>query len=97
MYQDYILLVDSGRPRRGNTAGRYRVSAKNKKQAVELLRNTIGFGKNPGVHHHGRKHPAAKGGCTGSLGRRKPSIRVHTASSQPGSLPAISHRKDFST
>ena len=45
MYQDYILLVDSGRPRRGNTAGRYRVSAKNKKQAVELLRNTIGFGK----------------------------------------------------
>lgn len=45
MYRDYILLVDSGRPRRGNTAGRYRVSAKNKKQAVELLRNTIGFGK----------------------------------------------------
>lgn len=97
MYQDYILLVDSGRPRRGNTAGRYRVSAKKQETGRGTAAKHHRLWKNPGVHHHKRKHPAAKGGCTGSLGRRKPSIRVHAASSQPGSLPAITHRKDFST
>jgi hypothetical protein len=43
---NYILLVDNHRrpSRQRNTAGRYRVCAKDEKQAEELLREKIGFG-----------------------------------------------------
>jgi hypothetical protein len=43
---NYILLVDNHRrpSRQRNTAGRYRVCAKDEKQAAELLREKIGFG-----------------------------------------------------
>ena len=41
-----IVLVDAYRrpSRRRNTAGRYRVGAKTKKEAEELVRAAIGFG-----------------------------------------------------
>jgi len=44
--KNYILLVDYyRRPSRSrNTAGRYRVCAKTPKEAVEFLREAIGFG-----------------------------------------------------
>lgn len=48
--KNYILLVDRHRDFRSkymkprNTAGRYRVGAKTPKEAVELLREKIGFG-----------------------------------------------------
>lgn len=43
---NYILLVDNYRrlSRQRNTAGRYRVGAKSEKEAIELLREKIGFG-----------------------------------------------------
>lgn len=45
-YKNYICIVDRYRPpsMRRNTTGRYRVGAKNSKQAKELLQNAIGFG-----------------------------------------------------
>ncbi len=41
-----IVLVDNHRPanKRRNTYGRYRVGAKTEKEAVELVRQAIGFG-----------------------------------------------------
>lgn len=42
--KNYILLVDSHKHHKHNTAGRYRVCAKTPKEAVELLRDKIGFG-----------------------------------------------------
>ena len=44
--KNYILLVDAHRrpSRRRNTSGRYRVGAKTKKEAIELLREKIKFG-----------------------------------------------------
>lgn len=44
--EKYICLVDSYRrpSRKRNTAGRYIVCAKNKKEAKELLQKAIGFG-----------------------------------------------------
>ena len=44
--KNYILLVDYHRhPKyQRNTAGRYRVGAKTPKEAVQLLREKIGFG-----------------------------------------------------
>lgn len=44
--KNYILLVDAHRrpSRQRNTAGRYRVGAKNPDEAVRLLREKIGFG-----------------------------------------------------
>jgi hypothetical protein len=44
--KNYILLVDTYRrpSRRRNTAGRYRVGARDKKEAIALLRKAIGFG-----------------------------------------------------
>lgn len=73
MYQDYILLVDSGRPRRGNTAGRYRVSAKNKKQAVELLRTTES--KIPGASRRADQPAAATGDHRSDPGSEPPGGR----------------------
>lgn len=45
-YKNYICLVDHYRrpSRQRNTQGRYRVGAKNPKQAKELLQKAIGFG-----------------------------------------------------
>lgn len=45
MYKDFILTVDYGRPHKRSTSGRYRVCAKNGKQAKKLLQDAIGFGK----------------------------------------------------
>jgi len=44
--KNYILLVDYYRrlSRQRNTAGRYRVCAKTPEEAIELLREKIGFG-----------------------------------------------------
>ena len=44
--KNYILLVDYHRSpaRQRNTAGRYRVGAKTPNEAVNLLREKIGFG-----------------------------------------------------
>lgn len=44
--KNYILVVDSYRrpSRKRNTAGRYRVGAKDPDEAVKLLRDKIGFG-----------------------------------------------------
>ena len=44
--KNYILLVDFHRrpSRQRNTAGRYRVGAKNPDEAVRFLREKIGFG-----------------------------------------------------
>lgn len=44
--RQYIILVDDGKPPhlRHSTAGRYRVGAKTEKEAVNLVRNAIGFG-----------------------------------------------------
>lgn len=59
--KNYILLVDSHRrpSRQRNTAGRYRVGAKSADEAVNLLRDAIGFGSIlvyyeviPGVHDY---------------------------------------------
>ena len=46
LVKNYILLVDSYRrpSRQRNTAGRYRVGAKNPDEAVRFLREKIGFG-----------------------------------------------------
>lgn len=41
---NYILLVDHYRPTKRSTWGRYRVCAKTPEQAVQLLRDAIGFG-----------------------------------------------------
>ena len=41
---NYILLVDSHKPYKRETSGRYRVGAKTEKEAVEILRNKIKFG-----------------------------------------------------
>lgn len=44
---NYILLVDYHRPvrlRRRSTEGRYRVAAKDEKEAIKLLREKIGIG-----------------------------------------------------
>lgn len=45
-YHNYICLVDNYRrpSRQRNTKGRYRVGAKNPKQARKLLQQAIGFG-----------------------------------------------------
>lgn len=45
-YKNYICLVDNYRrsSRKRNTYGRYRVGAKNPKQARKILQNAIGFG-----------------------------------------------------
>lgn len=45
-YKNYIVLVDTYRrpSRRRNTAGRYRVGAKNPKEAKQLVQEAIGFG-----------------------------------------------------
>ena len=45
MYKDFILTVDYGRPHKRSTSGRYRVCAKNEKQAKSLLQTAIGFEK----------------------------------------------------
>lgn len=41
---NYILLVDSHKPYRRETSGRYRVGAKTEKEAITVLRNKIKFG-----------------------------------------------------
>lgn len=41
---NYILLVDYHRPRKRFVSGRYRVGAKDKKEAIVLLRKSIGMG-----------------------------------------------------
>lgn len=41
---NYILLVDYHRPRKRSVSGRYRVGAKDKKEAIALLRKAIGVG-----------------------------------------------------
>lgn len=41
---NYILLVDYHRPRKRFVSGRYRVGAKDKKEAIALLRKSIGMG-----------------------------------------------------
>ena len=59
--KNYILVVDSHRrpSRQRNTAGRYRVGAKNRDEAVKLLMEKIGFGSIkvyyeviPGMHDY---------------------------------------------
>lgn len=59
--KNYILVVDSYRrpERRRNTAGRYRVGAKTREEAVDLLQAKIGFGSIrvyyqviPGMHDY---------------------------------------------
>ncbi len=42
--KNYILLVDSHKPRRRSFSGRYRVGAKSKKEAIVILREKIKFG-----------------------------------------------------
>ena len=41
---NYILLVDSHKPYKRETSGRYRVGAKTEKEAITVLRNQIKFG-----------------------------------------------------
>ncbi len=41
---NYILLVDHHRPRKRFVSGRYRVGAKDKREAIALLREAIGMG-----------------------------------------------------
>lgn len=46
VYNNYICLVDRGSPPQfaHNTKGRYRVGAKNPKEAEKILKEAIGFG-----------------------------------------------------